>query len=442
MLLAACGGGRSNRLGAPDPNVVLIVVDTLRADRLPFYGNETDTAPFLSELASRSTVFETAFSPSGWTAPATATLFTSLYPNQHGVWTGFRASERMGLRYNRIPAAAETLPEVMQRLGYRTFGVADNINIGEEMGFSDGFDRFERHPYESALTLQRTVNSWREDLASGEKYFLYLHFIDPHTPYRARQEFMAHGSAERHVERLESWNRGTPGQRRWVEENLSLYDSEIGLVDQVIAEMFESFGWRDNTLLIVTADHGEEFYDHGNRYHGDRLYQELVRVPLLVYFPQHFAPARVDANVGLVDVLPTIRDLLGDDYTGDNVGLSLLPLLGGGSEESLGEARPLFGLYRNEHPELEEEITRSAVVFENWKYIRLVPEDREELYDLAGDPSEQRDVALENPNVVRRLRRRLREFETYAPRLERSYYELDQQSEEMNKHLRALGYVE
>lgn len=442
MVLAGCGGGRSDSITGPDPNVVVIVIDTLRADRLPFYGNEINTAPFLDELASRSTVFETAYSPSGWTAPATASLFTSLYPNQHGVWTGFRASERMGLRYNRIPDVAETLPEVMKRLGYRTYGVADNINISEEMGFSDGFDRFERHPYESALVLQKVVNGWREEMEAGERYFLYLHFIDPHTPYKARKEFMVRGSSAGHLERLKAWNQGTPGQHRWVFRNLALYDSEIGFVDQVIAELYEAFGWHENTLVIVTADHGEEFYDHGNARHGDRMYQELVRVPLLIHFPRHFAPARVVANVGLIDVLPTIRDVLGDDYTDDNTGLSLLPLLAGGGEESLGPSRPLFGFYRNEHPEQDQEISRSAVILENWKYIRLAPEDREELYDLSVDPAERNDIALESPDIVRGLRRRLDEFEKSAPKLPRSYFDVEQQDEEMNEHLRALGYVE
>jgi arylsulfatase A-like enzyme len=441
MLLTGCTGG-DGRGRLPDPNVVVIVVDTLRADRLPFYGNEADTAPFLNDLSSQAAVFESAYSPSGWTAPATASLFTSLYPVQHGVWTGFRASERMGLRYNRIPDQSETLPEAMKRLGYRTFGVADNINIGEEMGFSRGFDLFERHPYESALKLQEVVNGWQEEISASEKYFLYLHFIDPHTPYRGRKDFLVKGSGAGHVENLELWDQGTPGQRRWVEENLALYDSEIGLTDQVIGELFNAFGWQENTLLILTADHGEEFYDHGNRYHGDRLYQELVRVPLMAYYPQRFEPARLAANVGIVDILPTVLDLLGDTDVRESSGSSLVPLLSGAADDGSISGRPIFGLYRNEHPDLEQEISRSSVVLGKWKYIRLTPEDREELFDLSVDPKEQNDIAAEHSDVVRDLRRQVKEFERTAPRLQRSYYQVDQQDEQMNKHLRALGYVE
>jgi arylsulfatase A-like enzyme len=330
----------------------------------------------------------------------------------------------------------------MKRLGYRTFGVADNINIGDEMGFSRGFDRFERHPYESALTLQKVVNEWRGEILSVDKYFLYLHFIDPHTPYRGRKEFLVKGSARGHVESLEAWDRGTPGQRRWVEENLALYDSEIGLVDKVIGELVETFGWQENTLLILTADHGEEFYDHGNRYHGDRLYQELVRVPLMVYFPDRFSPARVAANVGIIDIVPTIREFLGDVESRDTAGRSLLPLLAGESENPSASTRPLFGLYRNEHPDLEQAISRSSVVLGKWKYIRLTPENREELYDLSLDPAEQRDVADQHPDVVQDLRQQLKKLDREMPRLQRSYYQVDGQDEEMNKHLRALGYVE
>jgi arylsulfatase A-like enzyme len=208
VIPVACGGsgGQRGRHSVPRqsvearlrrPNVVLVVADTLRADHLPFYGYARETAPFLARLAASGAVFEQAASTSSWTAPATASLLTGLYPPQHGVVLGLRATRRMRrtqptLELNRIPGAVTTLAELLHDAGYRTFGVADNITVCRELGFADGFDRWQTLPYAGAAAVADQILAWAADLAAARPYFLYVHLMDPHHPLHARAPLDAH----------------------------------------------------------------------------------------------------------------------------------------------------------------------------------------------------------------------------------------------------------
>lgn len=189
--LTGCSGKPSAQ-PAPRPDVLMIVVDTLRADRLAFYGCALENAPFLSELAARGLVYEQAQAPGPWTVPSTASLMTSTYPFQHGVVDGFdwKASDEQnaGETVNRIPGGVETLPEMMRRFGYRTYGVSANVLVGLEMGFDRGFDRFAALDDEIAETVNSTLFEWKDELlASEQPSFVYLHYFDPHDPYYARE---------------------------------------------------------------------------------------------------------------------------------------------------------------------------------------------------------------------------------------------------------------
>ncbi|MDE0896285.1 MAG: sulfatase-like hydrolase/transferase [Planctomycetota bacterium] len=177
---------------APRPDVVMIVVDTLRADRLAFYGCDRENAPFLSSLAAKGLVFEQSQAPGPWTVPSTASLMTSTYPFQHGVVDGFdwNASdeENVGETVNRIPASVETLPEMMQGFGYKTYGVSANVLVGFEMGFDRGFDHFSALDDEIAETVNTTLLQWKDEILGAEQpNFIYLHYFDPHDPYYARE---------------------------------------------------------------------------------------------------------------------------------------------------------------------------------------------------------------------------------------------------------------
>ncbi len=421
----------------PEFNVVLVVIDTLRADRLAVFNDEVETGPYLEELAASSVVFDSAHTTTSWTTPATASLFTGLYPVQHGLWTGFRASTRSGAPHNRIPDAAETIPEMMERIGYRTFGVADNINIDETAGFARGFGRFEKHLYKAAKVLDGVVQEWESEILDGGKYFLYLHFMDPHSPYRHREPWFREGSSREHLRRLIAWERGAGGGRGWSKTMLDRYDSEIGYVDAILGGLHERLGWDRNTLVIVLSDHGEEFYDHDDRKHGASLYQEVMRIPLMVYFPGRFASRRIADPVSIVDVLPTLRELMADKTKPLAAGRSLVPLL----EGSPARPRPVFGMFRHETPDLEVLYERQAILAQNWKFVRHTEPLAEELFHLDDDPYEQRNAIRERPEAAAKLRAELDRFLAEAPRLDRSFAEGVRQTDEATEHLRALGYV-
>ena len=253
MLLFSC----SNQRASKEPNIVVIVIDTLRQDHLPFYGYPKDTAPFLSKVAARSVVFENAYSVSSWTAPATASIFTSLNPIQHGVTTGMLATRKLQMinskiKLNKIPNQLETMPEVLKKAGYKTYAVADNFNISEEEGFDQGFDKFITYNYKTADRVNDTLKKMQKEIKNAGKYFLYIHYMDTHEPYHKRAPWFEESDDPREVK-------------------ISAYDSEINYVDGKIKEAFEFFGWDENTLVIITSDHGEEFYDHGKWGHGENI---------------------------------------------------------------------------------------------------------------------------------------------------------------------------
>ena len=388
VAIAVFALGRTPR-PAGRPNVVVILVDTLRADHLPAYGYARDTAPFLSRLAERGVVFTAAQSTSAWTAPATASLFTSLYPFQHRVDTGFMVTTQMReigqeIRLNRLPQDVPTLPEVMQAAGYTTFGITANVNIGQVMGFARGFDRFRHFPEDVPATeLGEKAKQWERGIRGARPYFLYMHFLDPHAPYRENAPWFT--------------ATGDPAADR-----VAAYDSEIRRVDSVLEELFHSLGWGQDTVVVVLADHGEEFGDHGGKGHGQTLYAEMLDVPLIVHAPGRFAPRRVAEPVSLLDVLPTLRDLAGAPAEPRDEGRSLRPLLEGGPQDP--ERRSLLAhlLRRDQQDRLLHSVRRGR-----WKYIEG-SRDPALLFDLARDPGEQANLVEAQATLARHLRENLR----------------------------------
>jgi arylsulfatase A-like enzyme len=400
------------------PNVVIILLDAVRADHLPVYGYPRDTAPFLTSLANRATVFDRAYSSSGWTSPATASLFTSLHPFQHGVIWNMRRMRESEFRVSRVPDEPETIAEALKRAGYATFAVSDNPSASELGGFDAGFDRFESASDASATAVNRRVKKWRSEITGDRPYFLYLHYMDAHEPYlpqgRVFDEFMKDGR---------------PNPRR---DFVAAYDSEIRLLDSKVQGLFESMGWDENTIVIVTSDHGEGFHDHGLVGHANSLYDELVRVPLIVHGGGAL-PQRIAVPVGHVDILPTLRDLLGLPPDPRNVGWSLASLLRTGAW-SRGD-RPLLAHLR----EFDDKHEIRAVVYGRHKLVERRP-GRAELYDVEADPGETRDLAAAHPDIVARLRDTYDRTEASATRYGQSNRDTALSAEAIEK-LRALGYV-
>jgi arylsulfatase A-like enzyme len=395
------------------PNIVVILIDTLRSDHLPVYGYPRNTAPFLSELAEHGAVFDHAYSTSGWTSPATASLFTSLYPFQHGV---VHAQED---RLDRLPTAVKTLAEVLQAAGYATYGVSGNVLVSEETGFSRGFRRFAHAAGGPAELLNKTLKKWRDEILGSRPYFVYVHYMDPHEPYMAAgpwfDEFMADGLK-------------TLANPTWV----AAYDSEIRLVDSKIEGLFRSFGWGEDTLVVVTADHGEEFRDHGRGGHAHTLYGELLDVPLLVYWPGRVAPGRLGAPVSLIDVLPTLREVAGLPMDPEDQGSSLLPLL-----RSRSRAPRPRSLYAYLIP-LQQDKAWRAAIRDGWKLI-FTESGKRMLFDLSHDPHEKDNLIGRDPGVAETLGKDYRSFEARADK-----YSAEQglkPSAETLHQLELLGYV-
>lgn len=421
---AACGGG-----GAAARDVVVIVMDTTRLDRLGFYGYDAARTPFLDGLAADAVVFDGAVSASSWTAPATASIFTSLYPDQHGVTSGYFFYQRVNqmdpqIKLNRLPDGVETLPEMFKAAGYRTFGLADNMNIGERMGFTRGFDRFDTWAYEGGRRVNLTLDEWRADIVDGgdAPYFLYLQYMDPHKPY--------------HVHDLD------PA----IANATARYDAELAYLDGLLAELWDTFDLDANTLVVITADHGEEFGDHGSTGHDRGLYPELVHVPLLMVGRDasgdlDWTPGRVDARVSTLDVLPTLRELLDRPAAPYAEGESLVPYLtdaaarGGG----LGE-RAVYS--QRESEGIDANRTFNGVHRGRYQLIHQPGNDRYQLFDLERDPGAKRNLAKREPAVLRQLAEELAAFLARPRYVERAFAGEVVLDAETQAELDRLGYAE
>jgi len=421
--VAACSPPERTDSDGPD-RIALIVIDTLRADALPFHGADPEAAPFLAALAERSLVFERAWAASTWTAPSTASLFTSRYPNQHGVELGLRARhgdaglETVGIR--PLPDSMETIPVFLRSRGYATFGASANVNVGPRLGFDRGFDRFELLRYKQGFgadALVSRVLEWKDALLEAPS-FLYLHLMDPHPPY------------ERHP-------RWMPADAPLPERSLAdraAYASEVRFSDEALRRLFEELELMD-ALVFVTSDHGQEFEEHGGLGHGFQVYSELTHVPLLLHLPGSDSPTgRVPRDVSNLDILPTLRFLLGEAPAPGEVGVSLLPP----SRE--GASREFF--FMRTDPDGEQRADKRAVLKDGFKLITTEPGERVELYDLGEDPGERVDLAAQEPARVRELRAALaaqaRDVDPALHGAADAYLP----SEEEARLLEELGYVE
>jgi len=409
------------------PNVVVILVDTLRADRLPFYGYGADTAPFLTSLAAKSTVFEHAFSACSSTAPSIASVFTSLYPSEHGVVTGFVLRERLlkksnEVELNRVPNGVATLAEEFKQFGYKTLGVSDNINISEQMGYTQGFDTFRSFQNKSGAAVNEEVLSWKDQLSSGDPYFLYIHYMDPHKPYLQRSPWFK-------------------PQKTRKETNSHAYDSEIRYVDEKISELFATYKWDENSIVIFLADHGEEFWDHGKEGHGMTLHTEVIRVPFFIYHPG-YPGSRVSAAVHTMDILPSLADLVGFPHNDSWRGTSLVPALTG---KELAPRVLYSELLRNQYDERPQ---RRSVIADGWHYIKQFPPERvapdssaELLYDLSTDFGEQVDKTAASTEKLEQLRALLTNFDEIVKTGKKESVTIPLNDDALNQ-LKSLGYLE
>lgn len=432
VMLGACSkdGGQTAQQNSDlnaelkNSNVVIVLVDTLRADHLPWDGYQRDTAPFLNSIAKRGVIFDHAYAGCSSTAPSVASVFTSRYPAQHGVITGFLATKKLlktdgTIALNKIPEDMTTLVEHFHQAGYRTFGVADNLNISDHMGFTQGFDRFHVERAGGAERVNSQLREWKAEIQNGGKYLVYLHYLDPHGPYEEQQPW---------------FNDWQPSGKDKKEKVLAAYDSEIRYTDSKIQELFEDFGWGEDTLVIFLSDHGEEFWDHGKVGHGKSLYREVIRVPFFIAH-RAFKPHRIEEIVHTIDLLPTLAEILDFRQDPEWVGVSLASAMSG---SSVGE-RTVFSqlLRRPEHPFSEKQ----AAVDNGFQMIQTRNKDgreRKELYKQT-DLQQKEDLATSTPGEATRLAAKLTSIRPLEGSSEQQVIvEVDNK---MLEELRTLGYA-
>ncbi|HEY8154649.1 MAG TPA: sulfatase-like hydrolase/transferase [Myxococcota bacterium] len=414
------------------PNVVLIVVDTLRRDRLGTYGNRRNTSPNLDALAKTSVQYDDWFSPSSWTTPAVASLLTSLYPTRL----------QIGSEASKLQEQFITLPEILRAHGYRTGAVISNTFLTARWGFAQGFESFDDN---LAAEDKRSITSPSVTdkaaaflkLPDGRPFFLYLHYFDPHADYMGHPDSPEpstyHGALEPGIGPLAL--RELAGQGRLGPEDLrfatDLYDGEVAFTDRSLAGVLESLhseGVFDDTLIVFTSDHGEEFLDHGNFGHARTLFDELIRVPMIIKFPRQTEGAVSTQLAGHVDLLPTILEILKIDVDHEISGVSVLP-----KERSVDDSRTIFS-------ETNRGQRVRAVIWKNFKLIYDMKSDGHRLFDLLRDPKETRDVQRDHQATATRLRDELRgwmrqeEANAAAP----ASVEM---TEDEKARLRSLGYL-
>lgn len=386
-------------------NVVLISIDTLRADHLGCYGYSRPTSPNIDALAEGGARFEWAISSSSWTVPAHMTMLTGMEPPAHGAH-GYP-------RPRRLRGDVSTLAEILSQRGFRTAAFTGGGYMAATFGFDRGFHKFAslgRHFSANLAAARRWVENNRQ-----RPLFLFLHGYDVHRPYtpppRYARLFSGDYSGSFGAARLAANHpRPSDADLRFV---ISQYDAEIRAVDDLVGDLLREWkatGFLENTLVIITSDHGEEFYEHGHIYHAHSLYDELLRVPLIFVGPG-VTPGVYRTQVGLVDIAPTVLGALGVAAVEPGmVGVDLTPTLVHGSEPP---RRLLFSFLRYS----AVPFSTAAVRSDRWKliawnasglrsftldayareYLYKLPlqrrEDFLELFDLHQDKEERRDLS-------------------------------------------------
>jgi arylsulfatase A-like enzyme/predicted negative regulator of RcsB-dependent stress response len=377
---------QSVRQRAGRVNILLITLDTTRADRLGCYGYRDALTPALDKLAARGVLFENAYTPIPITLPAHTSILTGLYPPEHGLHTNGK---------NSLGAGVPTLAKILAAEGYDTAAFLAAFVLDSKFGLDRGFQIYnddltgaapnpdKSHRYRPAELMVGSAMTWLKH-RDEKPFFCWVHLFDPHLPYHEHSATFGNRFA------------GKP------------YDAEIAYVDQQIerlVDFLESQDLKDQTLIVVAGDHGESLGEHDEQYHSMMVYNSTMRIPLIANHPKLCSPnRRVSTPVSLVDIFPTILDCVGVDSPQPVSGRSLKGSLQGQSLEPV----PLYG--ETEEPFFEAGWSPlQSVTTEQWKFIRTT---RVELYDLKNDPAEEHNLATEKHDQVQELKETLAEMES------------------------------
>jgi len=425
-------------------NVVLIVVDALRADHLGCYGYPLPTTPVIDRLARNALIGTNVRSQSNWTAAAMASLMTGTYPSVHKIT---KSPEDAQDRFSIVPQGLHIISEPFQASGYFTAAVSSCGWVSPSSGYGKGFDVFQLLDRKDEVIIDGAIDLL-EKKAAGP-FFFYLHLLDTHDYFDLHLEAPAFGTTGFPVSETMRKLAGMPRAEiyNWLgaarspgdlsPEDIAYfrhrYDAFLNRTDRLIGKLIdrlEKGGRLGKTIVIITADHGESFFEHGRFIHGgDSLYPEVLRVPLIIHNAALFPKAKVFADPAeSIDIVPTLLDLvklqgLGPEGLGQLQGRSLL-------------ARPKPRILLSEIPETRK------ILAEGWSFIRPDPPGEVELYAVASDPGELQNVAAKNPKIVKRMNELL--AKKLAESLDLSAKILPEDApmdENTKKILKSLGYI-
>jgi len=433
LLLSGCG----KRQHAKKPNIILITLDTTRADRLGCYGYRRQTSPNIDKLAEESVLYTRAIAPSSWTLPSHASLFTGKFTSSHGArydpegpllltdaisgpesWDAYRAR---GLAQNEV-----TLAEVLKETGYTTAAVVGGPWMKRIFGLNKGFDYYNDSQISTVngrLASQVTTSAlnWLERRRE-KKFFLFLNYFDPHGPYSPPEGFA-----------LRFLPKGTnfTGREPTLEEINALYDAEILYMDHYIGRFLQKLkveNLYNDTLIIVTSDHGELFGEHGKFGHGHYLYQEELHVPLFIKYPAgEVSPKRTDLRAQLTDILPMIYERVGITIPGNIQGTSPSQI----KHPIIAETYPL--------PLISKDGSWQSIFEGDFKFI-WNSKNQHMLFNLKDDPEENVNIIVQDSKRTERMWAQMEQYLAKLPKpgLAVPAGEPDDQTKEA---LKSLGYV-
>ncbi len=494
LILAGCG-----RQAPPPPNILWVVWDTVRADRMSLYGYPIATTPFLDRWAQKATVFENCVSPGSITLASHGSMFTGLLPREHGADN----------KHTRLPSRHQTLAEILAENGYRTFLWSANPHIAKQGNFHQGFD-VHLHPW-SERYLERARQIVREKLSPRDKsnelprryaknnvrkwdikasgrlageallnwletedaavktpskpqpFFAFLNYMEAHRPRIPSAQYRERVMPPHDVPRSYEVDRSWPaiwsynfGLQDFTEEELRViagtYDATIAELDELLRDLLAALtaaGHLENTMVVLTSDHGEHLGEHHLLDHQYSVYDALVRVPLVVHAPSHLSPGRDPRPVMSFDVFPTVLTLAGIDnpVAATSHAVSLLdpksrrPRL----SEYTAPFETAFRTVRERHPEWQSEpweTALSALTYDQHKLIRRAADGGTEIYHLPSDPDETTDLSVSQPEIRAELEGLLDRHLAVATSVRHDDEPSPVLSEEQRRRLEALGYLD
>jgi arylsulfatase A-like enzyme len=427
---------RLGYIGAQKPaNVVLIVIDTLRADHMSCHGYSRKTTRNIDKFAHDSVFFKNAISQAPWTTPSIGSIITSQYPSVLGI-------EESPVK---IDDRFITIAEIFKENGYITQGIISHSYLSSGLGFDQGFDAYDQENSKggthisSPSVTQKAISFVKEH--KDKNFFLFLHYFDPHRDFFMHDEFnyfrdykggLYSGQSCGELRKLAP--KMSSDDMKYM---LALYDSEISFTDKYIGHFFDELkklGLYDNSLIILTADHGGEFCERPGFWigHTKTLYQEQIHVPLIIKLPEKSIKKTIEEYVGLIDLMPTILNLSGlkipDEYSYDGIVIDL-------NDEKKLRNRNIFS-------ETKRVKKLQCVIKDGWKLIRYMKLQNQELYDLENDLAELKDLTRQDEEKLSEMNSYLIDWNLNIKSKKSLTKALKPKfTEEERRHLRSLGYL-